>query len=368
MLTPGGRMTDPNVLRAADVSGVVVDSPPAPDGSTHPVTVASQRAGQADLVLEGGGVKGLGLVGAVLELAGAGYTFRRVAGASAGAIVATLIAALQARNRPVSDLQEILATIDYRKFRSGDGLIAQAGSALRLLEHQGLYSGDYLRSWLGDRLEEIGVSKFGDLAITDDRLPPESRYSLVLMVSDITRGISVRLPWQYSEYGLAADDQLLVDAVRASMSIPFFFTPERVHAGPAVVDGQPVPAQTCTWVDGGLLDNFPVDVFAIDTDNPVPGRWPTIGVKLSARGPRPLHDSDGVIEEAKAILQTLVDNADRYYVSPADAQRTIFVDHGDVGTTDFGITAPQQAMLLANGRAAAQAWLAARPAQPPAGP
>jgi hypothetical protein len=75
-----------------------------------------------------------------------------------------------------------------------------------------------------------------------------------------------------------------------------------------------------------------------------------------------------VIEEAKAILQTLVDNADRYYVSPADAQRTIFVDHGDVGTTDFGITAPQQAMLLANGRAAAQAWLAARPAQPPAGP
>jgi NTE family protein len=361
-------MTDPKVLRAADVSGVVVDSAPAPDGSTHPVTVASQQAGQADLVLEGGGVKGLGLVGAVLQLAETGYTFRRVAGASAGAIVATLIAALQAKGRPVAQLQDILATIDYTKFESGDNPLARAASGLRLVEHQGLYTGDYLRSWLGGRLEEIGVSTFGDLAITDDRLPPECRYSLVLMVSDITRGRSVRLPWQYSEYGLPADDQSLVDAVRASMSIPFFFTPERVDAGPAVVDGQPVPAQTCTWVDGGLLDNFPVDVFAIDADNPVPGRWPTIGVKLSARGPRPPLKSDGVVSEAKAILETLVDNADRYYVSPTDAQRTIFVDHGTVSTTDFGITGPQQAMLLANGRAAAQAFLQARPAQLPAGP
>jgi NTE family protein len=361
-------VTDPNVLRPADVSGVVVDSAPAPDGSTHPVTVASQQAGRTDLVLEGGGVKGLGLVGAVLELAEAGYEFRRVAGASAGAIVAVLIAALQARNRPIADLQNILDTIKYTEFESGDSPFARAASGLRLLEHEGLYTGGYLRTWLGAQLKDIGVSTFGDLAITDDRLPPRCRYSLVLMVSDITRGKSVRLPWQYSEYGLAADGQLLVDAVRASMSIPFFFTPERIDARPAVVDGQQVPAQTCTWVDGGLLDNFPVDVFAIDADNPVPGRWPTIGVKLSARGPRPPLRSDGVVSEAKAILETLVDNADRYYVSPADAQRTIFVDHGTVSTTDFHLSRQDQDMLLANGRAAARAFLAARPPQPAAGP
>ena len=39
---------------------------------------------KADLVLEGGGVKGLGLVGAVLELMREGYTFPRLAGTSAG--------------------------------------------------------------------------------------------------------------------------------------------------------------------------------------------------------------------------------------------------------------------------------------------
>ncbi len=47
----------------------------------------------ADLVLEGGGVKGIGLVGAYSELSKAGYAFHRIAGTSAGAIVGALIAA-----------------------------------------------------------------------------------------------------------------------------------------------------------------------------------------------------------------------------------------------------------------------------------
>src|ERR1022692_848498 len=125
-------MTSTNVLHAAAESGVVVNSMPAVDGTTHPVTVASKVAGQADLVLEGGGVKGLGLVGATLALAEAGYQFRRVAGASAGAIVATLIAALNAAQHPISELQEILSTIDYRKFAPDNGPWEEVARDLRL--------------------------------------------------------------------------------------------------------------------------------------------------------------------------------------------------------------------------------------------
>ena len=47
----------------------------------------------ADLVLEGGGMKGIGLGGAVTALMRAGYAFPRVAGTSAGAIVAAFLAA-----------------------------------------------------------------------------------------------------------------------------------------------------------------------------------------------------------------------------------------------------------------------------------
>jgi len=48
---------------------------------------------KTDAVFEGGGVKGIGLVGAVNEIEKAGYEFENLAGASAGAIVASLLAA-----------------------------------------------------------------------------------------------------------------------------------------------------------------------------------------------------------------------------------------------------------------------------------
>ena len=48
---------------------------------------------KTDAVFEGGGVKGIGLVGAVSEIEKAGYEFENLAGTSAGAIVASLLAA-----------------------------------------------------------------------------------------------------------------------------------------------------------------------------------------------------------------------------------------------------------------------------------
>ena len=46
----------------------------------------------ADLVLSGGGVKGIGLVGAVVALMDAGYRVQRVSGTSAGSIVGAVVA------------------------------------------------------------------------------------------------------------------------------------------------------------------------------------------------------------------------------------------------------------------------------------
>jgi NTE family protein len=48
---------------------------------------------KADLVLEGGGTKGLGLLGAVTRMMEQGYRFPRVAGTSAGSILAAFLAA-----------------------------------------------------------------------------------------------------------------------------------------------------------------------------------------------------------------------------------------------------------------------------------
>jgi NTE family protein len=56
-------------------------------GQADPAVTLEQHAQAgpgADLVLEGGGVKAIGLVGAVLTLDDAGYVFPRVGGTSAG--------------------------------------------------------------------------------------------------------------------------------------------------------------------------------------------------------------------------------------------------------------------------------------------
>jgi NTE family protein len=323
-----------------------------------------QTDNRADLVLEGGGVKGIGLVGAVITLAEAGWTFPRVAGTSAGAICAALVAALQRAGRPMTELQTLMQTIDYGAFMKGDwaerhlGVVGEAG---HLAIHSGIYDGDYLVEWLSGALEQIGVTTFGQLRIDDDpgtALPDACRYSLVVHTADITRNKLVRLPWDYAEYAVDADSTKIVDAVRASMSIPFFFTPVRFDS-PAHSDGTDnYAAGPVTWVDGGLLSNFPVEVF--DRSDGQPSRWPTIGVKLSAMDPTPVvsNNPGNAFSEAIACMRTALDNDARYYVPPDKAKRTVFIDSFGLAATDFHLTKADQDRLFASGGTAATAYLA----------
>jgi NTE family protein len=95
----------------------------------------------------------------------AGYRFPRVAGSSAGAIVASLVAALQVAGEPVSRLADIMRTIDYRKFldRNLIGRVPLIGGALSLLTSDGVYRGAYLEQLLAGLLADLGVRTFGDL-------------------------------------------------------------------------------------------------------------------------------------------------------------------------------------------------------------
>lgn len=321
-----------------------------------PATERPERR-PVDLVLEGGGVKGIGLAGAVIELDRAGYTFPRVAGTSAGAIAAALIAALNAAGRPLSMLDEIISGVDYSRFMDA-GRIA---SAKNLVLHMGLYDGDYLTMWLGDALDQIGITTFGQLRY-DDRgadtmLAPSRRYTLIVHTSDISRGRCVRLPWDYPAYGKPdIDDLPIVDAVRASMSIPFFFEPVRFDAPAAIVDGTHYDEAHIVWVDGGMLSNFPIEVF--DRGDGEPSRWPTLGIKLSAMQTTVTSDQgvNNVFAESVACLHTLMDNADRYYVTPDKAARTIFIDNAGIKATDFHLSPDDKRKLYSNGKQAAAKW------------
>ncbi len=305
----------------------------------------------ADLVLEGGGVKGIALVGAVAVLEERGYRFHRVAGTSAGAIVGALVAA----GVPSQRLREIMEQLDYRRFRDGSWLtrLGLPGQLLTLLRRSGVYRGDELRDWLREVLDDAGVRTFADLRLDDPgaAVPPAETYRLVVMASDISQGSLRRLPWEYDRYGITADEVEVVDAVRASMSLPYFFRPVRLH--------DRVAGQRAWLVDGGMLSNFPVGV--LDRHDGQAPRWPTIGLKLSVRadaaqGVR--HPIGGVWSMSRAMLGTLTGFYDRIHLEREDVlARTIFIDTGKVRTTDFDLDRAAAQQLYDNGRAAAQKFL-----------
>src|SRR5690606_4769604 len=68
-----------------------------------------------DLVLEGGGVKGLALTSAVSTLVRAGYAVRRVAGTFAGAIVGAILAAMAKSGEPIDRLDDLSRTLDFTR-------------------------------------------------------------------------------------------------------------------------------------------------------------------------------------------------------------------------------------------------------------
>jgi len=68
---------------------------------------------KVDAVFEGGGVKGIGLVGAVSVIEKAGYKFENLAGTSAGEIVAGLLAV----GFSSEEIKEELKKLNYNDFK-----------------------------------------------------------------------------------------------------------------------------------------------------------------------------------------------------------------------------------------------------------
>lgn len=311
---------------------------------------------RADLVLSGGGVKGIALAGAVAALTDAGYRPWRVSGTSAGAIVGALVAA----GLTGSDLTEAAMRLDYRRFADRVPLdrVPFLGPGLALLADDGLFQGDYAREWMATELADLGVRTFADLALDDPDLPPEQRYKLVVTCADVTLGRLIRLPWDYrGVYGLDPDRQLVADAVRASMSIPLLFRP-------AIVTN-PRTGLASTMVDGGVVSNFPID--SLDRTDGRPPRWPTFGVTL-------LPDIPGrdngllpgwlsrIVPTPVRLLERVVTTAvigrdQAYQHKPWVQARTIAVESDAVGFTDFGVTEAQVRQLHDDGYQAARRFL-----------
>ncbi len=285
----------------------------------------------ADAVFEGGGVKGIGLVGALCVAEKKGYKWKRVAGTSAGSILAALLAA----GYTGQEMYEIMINKNFADFLAPTwyDYIPFLGPSARLWFKKGLHSTNRLEKWLEQLLAAKGVHTFADLEQKETKLH--------VIVSDITLENLLVLPQDLVPYGYDPDCFSVAKAVRMSCSIPFFFEPAKL------VNKEINKA--CYIVDGGLLSNYPVWLF--DADDP---EWPTFGFRLTSDTVATGNTIDSPLSMFKALFETMMDAHDNRNIREHEQVRTIAVPAKNVKLTDFSIDLKKREELFQSGVTAAE--------------
>ncbi|HWQ79670.1 MAG TPA: patatin-like phospholipase family protein [Anaerovoracaceae bacterium] len=277
---------------------------------------------KTDAIFAGGGVRGIAFAGAVSCLEDRGYEFQRLAGTSAGAIMAALLAA----GYTGAEMSMMMDT-DFSLFLDKNALqsVPVVGIPLALLEKKGLYRGDYIKEWVGGLLAAKGKTKFGDLMF-------EGESRLKIIASDITKRKILILPDDLPQYGIDPMEFELAEAVRMSTAIPLFYEP--------VV----IKYNRCESyiVDGGVLSSFPVWIF----DAEGTPRWPTFGFKLvDSSESNCSHGKKDLLSYIFDIFDAMINVDQTAFMRDKDSVRTISIPTLGIRTTDFDIS-PMDAFRL----------------------
>lgn len=319
-----------------------------------------------NLVFQGGGVKGIAYVGAiqVLQAQDLLCTVENVAGTSAGAITAALVA----MGATADEINSIVGSTDFASFMDGKGGVI--GDTVRLVKYFGIYKGDEFEQWFRQQISTLtkrltGTAQpdltFAQLSALAAKKPASFR-NLYVVSTNLTR----QTPEVFSTQ--TRPNVPLWQAVRMSMSIPIFF--EAFHFNGDV------------YVDGGLTWNYPIDLFDGLLQQPVIGKpvmppevgvnTETLGFSLGTEaqikseeqcGTRPAVSITGLESYAKALFSFIAGAANQLRLDPDSMKRTIFIDNANVSTTDFTLSDALKQKLVDNGILATSEWLK-RAAQP----
>ncbi len=194
-------------------------------------------------VFKGGGAKGLVYAGALRAVYERGLRFQSVAGSSAGAITATLVA-LQL---PIDDLEQAATeAMGYVKRRFGAGFLPFAGRTLFAVRPLG----EWLDGLLRERVEAAGVP-LGAGTVTFELLFEVTEIELNVVAMDLHR----RQPVVFNR--ITTPDVQVSEAVLASCAIPLAMSPGRAR----VQGATPTRTEVRRLVDGGAWANFPLFVY-----------------------------------------------------------------------------------------------------------
>jgi len=323
-----------------------------------------------NLVFEGGGVKGIAYVGAleVLDKEGILKDVERVAGTSAGAMIAVLVGLRYSAD----EMKEILWNLNFRNFMDNSfGIIRDT---TRMLKEYGWYKGDFFRNLMADFIKR----KTGNGEITFKELASIKGFrEIYLMGTDLSTGLSEMFSHK------TTPKMKVADAARISMSIPLFFA--------SVKGGE---NGKHTYVDGGLLDNYPIKAFdqvayisnrnnmrrtdyyeklnkpkslqkSVSKNEYVYNKE-TLGFRLDAKeditmflhhGTAKCNEINSFYTYTKALVTTLIDFQNNVHLHSDDWQRTIYIDTLGVGAIDFDISDAKKRNLVESGKSYTESYL-----------
>lgn len=287
-----------------------------------------------DGVFSGGGMKAIALVGALQVMEEKNYAFRRVAGTSAGALVAALLAS----GYKSPEITKIMRETQFSQLLDHKKTIIPFPFMrwLRVYWKLGMYKGDALERWIRGLLRNKGIDTFGDL--------PEG--SLRVVASDLSKGRILVMPDDLERYGILPEKFSVARAVRMSSGLPFFYEPILLYNR---------TGEKSVIVDGGVLSNFPLWLF---DDGIARLTRPVIGFQLSTRlENQPPRKINTAVDLYQGLFGTMKQAHDARYITQHDAAKIVFIPVDHVSAANFHLDEETKQKLIHHGRERTEKFL-----------
>ncbi|MBC7889970.1 MAG: patatin-like phospholipase family protein [Ferruginibacter sp.] len=319
-----------------------------------------------NLVLEGGGVRGLAYAGAFskLEKDGILQQLEKVAGTSAGAIAGIMICV----GYSATEIDSIMRSLPVEEFNDGRGGIV--GKYRRVRNKFGLYKGQKFELWVqqlikyktGDgnltfaQLHQLHLQNnlFKDFYCTATNL---SRQQLDIFSYEHTPGLSIAL------------------AVRISGGLPLYFEPIILDDQYRKIEKTDTLSFKNYYVDGGMIANYPISIFDTCDNNGNPlqcdklrfNRY-TLGIKLERPAQIdsikknssiiPPFEIRSLNDYIHAFNNLVIETLNRKYPNlENEKKRTIYVSYGSIRSRVRKMKPAEKEMLYNNGVQAATDFL-----------
>ncbi|MDC3332978.1 patatin-like phospholipase family protein [bacterium] len=289
------------------------------------------------LIVEGAGFGGLANCGAFQELDDRGILtdIHYFGGSSSGALLVSLLA----MGITANELVDVFATYDFDKVLSRNPF----KMVWNLFRKFGLWTPDKIIS----EIKTIIRVRDKDPEITFKELLDSTGNFLVVTASSLNEQKCIYIN------PLSHPNVKVMDAVRASISIPLFFVPST----------QTFTTHPGLTVDGGLMDNFPVWIFdehsalVSEPCSQIPSN--TLGLKIVNESEKNILKTPSTLRKYLMRVVTLAkQQMERTIESPSYKKQVVEILIPDeITTVDFDITEQDRQELFNIGRNSVRSYL-----------